>query len=121
MQSFLEDLVLEWGIKASLINKAFKDALYEAEQLGQIANKSFIKKIMSIVLERNNKVFIDRFCECKHYDLKKFIEDLFDEDLMSTDFSSDQRPENMGHKYYTAMHDITTDNNQEENNKEAEL
>ena len=120
-KNFLEDCILEWGYKAAEINKAYRESMYEAKYLSLEANIEFIKETMSVILERDNKKFIDKFMESKNYDLKLFIESLYDEDVISTDFSPDQRPENAGHKYYTkGIDDVVSDENQDENNKEAD-
>ena len=126
MNHFLLDRVLEWGIKASEVNKAYKDADYEASHFGKENDSEYIQETMSTILDREDKLFVDNFIKSKELNLSKFIEDLFDEpiieDMMSTDFASNQRPEDGGHKFYThGIEDIVSDENQDENNKEAGL
>ena len=121
-KNFLEDCILEWGIPASKINKAYKESLYEAKHFNRQNDIEYIKETMSIILDRQDKLFLDSFMKCGHYDLKEFIDRLYDENIESTDFTSDQKPEKSGHKFYTnGMDDVLVDDNQEENNKEANL
>jgi hypothetical protein len=128
-KNFLEECVLEWGIPASKINKIYKDSLYEAKHLGQELNIEFIKEIMSTILDRKETLFVDQFIKSKKYDLKEFLESLYDEeiievleDIVSTDFSPNQRPENAGHKMSVTGLDIdVSDDEQEENNKKADI
>jgi hypothetical protein len=125
-KNFLEDCMLEWGIPASKINKAYKESLYEAKHFNKQNDIEYIKETMSIILDRQDKLFLDSFMKCGHYNLKEFIDSLYDdkitETIESTDFASDQKPEKSGHKYYTnGMDDVLVDDNQEENNKEANL
>jgi len=122
--NFLEDCILEWGIKASIINKTYKEALYEANHFNKKHDLSYIKECMSIILDRGHSLFVDKFIESKHYNLKKFIEELYDEpvseEIMSTDFAPDSKPQG-GHKYYTDMELVVSDENQDENNREASI
>lgn len=120
-KNFLEDCILEWGIPASKINKAYKESLYEAKHFNKHNDIDYLKETMSIILNRQNKLFLDSFMKCGHYNLKEFIDSLYDENIESTDFTSDQKPEKSGHKFYTnGMDDVLVDDNQEENNKEAD-
>jgi hypothetical protein len=121
-KNFLEDCILEWGIPASKINKAYKESLYEAKHFNKHNDIDYLKETISIILNRQNKLFLDSFMKCGHYNLKEFIDSLYDENIESTDFTSDQKPEKSGHKFYTnGMDDVLVDDNQEENNKEADI
>jgi hypothetical protein len=120
-KNFLEDCMLEWGIPASKINKAYKESLYESSHFNKHNDIDYLKETMSTILDRQDKLFLDSFMKCGHYNLKEFIDSLYDENIESTDFSSDQKPEKSGHKFYTnGMDDVLVDDNQEENNKEAD-
>lgn len=120
-KNFLEDCVLEWGIPISKINKAYKESIYEAKHFNKHNDIDYLKETMSIILDRQDKLFLDSFMKCGHYNLKEFIDSLYDENIESTDFSSNQKPEKSGHKFYTnGMDDVLVDDNQEENNKEAD-
>jgi hypothetical protein len=121
-KNFLEDCILEWGIPASKINKAYKESLYESSHFNKHNDIDYLNETMSTILDRQDKLFLDSFMKCGHYDLKEFIDSLYDENIESTDFTSDQKPEKSGHKFYTnGMDDVLVDDNQEENNKEANL
>jgi hypothetical protein len=125
-KNFLEDCVLEWGISVSKINEAYIQAYNEAAYFYKHLDKQYIKDTMSIILERENKLFIDNFMKCNHYDLKKFIEELYDseicEEIVSTDFPSSQRPEKFNHNMSVTGLDIEiSDEEQNKNNKEVNI
>lgn len=120
-KNFLEDCMLEWGIPASKINKAYKESLYESSHFNKHNDIDYLKETMSTILDRQDKLFLDSFMKCGHYNFKEFIDSLYDENIESTDFASDQKPEKSGHKFYTnGMDDVLVDENQDENNKETD-
>jgi hypothetical protein len=92
-QVYLEHCVYNWGIKSSVVNKTFLHCIKEADYLGQKNNSSFIKEMMFDILCSDNKLCAERFIESKEPDFQKFIDSLMDEEIVSTDFSPEVRPE----------------------------
>ena len=85
-------LAYKYGIKVSKIREAYSQAVKEAASLGQTQYK-FIKDIMVELLDADRVSLSKRFMESGCKDFNEFMESLIDEEIVSSDFSPDQRPE----------------------------
>lgn len=128
MKNFIELFILENGFPASIVKKTYITAYKESKQLAKENDLNFIKETMEILLEINNNNCAYRFLESNFLNFNEFINSLFDEDtiitkeeLLSTNFTPDQKPQNGGeknnHKFKVSM--LGFDNSDEEENKEA--
>jgi hypothetical protein len=100
MNRYLETIIYNWGIKASVVNKTYLECKKEASYLGQENNIPYIREMMYDILCEDKKLCTDRFIESKCESFQKFIEDLIDEevieieeDVVSTGFATSVKPE----------------------------
>ena len=105
MKSFIESFILENGFPASIVKKTYIAAYKESKQLSKENDLNFIKETMEILLEINNNNCAYRFLESNFINFNEFINNLFDEEinitkeeLLSTNFTPDQKPQNGGEK-----------------------
>ena len=122
-KTFLEDFIFNFGIKASIVNKTYTQALYESSHFDKMQDFDYIKEIMISLLDLKDRKFVDNFILNSKGSLSEFIDTLMDEeivseDMMSTDFAPNQKPENGNHQMHTQMYNIE-DEEQEKNNAEA--
>jgi hypothetical protein len=102
----LKLLAIKAGISKSEIIEIYKKSIIEAKSLGKQNDKEFILEIIKsfVGLEENDKNnsiinLNNKFIHSGYADFNTFLEDLWlNEDIVSTDFSPDVRPEHMlGH------------------------
>lgn len=114
MDKFLKSFVYFYGIKASEVNKIYKEALSEAYSLGQEGNAEFILETMKIIINADPALCTKHFVESEFSNFDEFIESLFDETLMTTNFSPSERPEKYIHKQKSVTLDFLDDEDQED-------
>lgn len=85
-------LAYKYGIKVSKIKEAYMTAKKEAASLGQTQYK-FIRDIMLELLDADRVSISKRYMESGCKDFNEFLESLIDEEIVSSAFSPDQRPE----------------------------
>ena len=118
IKTFLENFIFNYGIKASIVNKTYSQALYESSHFDKMRDLDYIKEIMISLLDLKDRKFVDNFIDNSKGSLSEFMDALMDEEIMSTDFAPNQKPENGNHQMHTQMYNIE-DEEQEKNNAEA--
>jgi len=127
MKNFLESFIYNYGIKASIVIQTYKEAYRECKFVSKENDLNFLKETMIEILECEFKPCSHVFIESREPSFPKFLESLIDEDieltqeeLLSTNFTPDQKPQNGGeknnHKLKVSM--LGFDDSEEEENKE---
>ena len=127
MKNFIESFIYNYGIKASLVKQAYREAYRECKFVSKENDLDFIKETMVEILECEFKPCSHMFIESNELSFPIFLESLIDEnieltqeELLSTNFSSDQKPQSGGeknnHKLKVSM--LGFDDSEEENKEE---
>ena len=114
MDKFLKSFVYFYGIKASKANQIYREALNEAYSLGQESNQEFMLETMKVLIDADPALCTKHFVESEFHSFDEFIESLFDETLMTTNFSPSERPEKYTHTQKSVTLDFLDDEEQED-------
>lgn len=112
--NFLKSFVYFYGIKASKVNKVYKEVLDQAYSLGQENSLDFVSETMKVLIDADPALCTKHFVESDFNNFDDFIESLFDETLISTNFSPSERPETYTHKQKSVTLDFLDDEEEEE-------